>query len=694
MKIVKKSIVIFLSLTIALLTTVTGLMPASAEGSSNIGLCAHCFTAYREGWSYVWGASSYGAVDCSGLIWSYNGVGGIRTDMLAASDEWGYVYNGIPNIHGLGLHHPGHVGVYVGSGMAIDAQSPSLGIGYHNAYSASWVEWFKIYGVSYPYQGWVRLNGESFYYENGQYLANTSRTLDGVTYTFDWAGVSDINPPESAYSETDYSAPVQEQPSYYEEPVYEDNNDYYVEESSQEISYYYEEPSQEPEPEVQQPSVVQEVSVQEVSKEESRQESSKEESKKEESSKEESKKEESSREEEPKEESKAEESSIVEEVIELIAEYGYQDSNESKTVSAIQTRLYELGYIQSKATGRFDDATVSAVMLFQKKNDLEVTGIVDSKTYRVLKSNEAQNNFRILSNSTFDGAGEVPVASLQTRLTELEYYYDDITGFYSELTASAVRQFQKDNKIKSTGIADVDTQLRIFSSKAKKNPNPGSAVYGASGVLVTKMQKRLVELRYLSGIVSEKFDDSTLEAVHAFQKAAGFEESDMMTKEQLELLYSDKAIKSPDFDVLKYGYAGDDVAELQSRLAALNYYDGKTSGVYNNTVVEAVEKFQSDNNMDVTGNVDEKTLELIKTEAQKETAHIGEAIVLKTAAISDEALAGIADSKSISIDVDTTEESNPAKDTIVLSSVLVAASALVIFFTKYLKKGSKKMTKI
>ena len=98
--------------------------------------------------------------------------------------------------------------------------------------------------------------------------------------------------------------------------------------------------------------------------------------------------------------------------------------------------------------------------------------------------------------------------------------------------------------------------------------------------------------------------------------------------------------------------------------------------------------------MDVTGNVDEKTLELIKTEAQKETAHIGEAIVLKTAAISDEALAGIADSKSISIDVDTTEESNPAKDTIVLSSVLVVASALVIFFTKYLKKGSKKMTKI
>ena len=334
-----------------------------------------------------------------------------------------------------------------------------------------------------------------------------------------------------------------------------------------------------------------------------------------------------------------------------------------------------------------------SVMLFQSKNDLEISGIVDSKTYRVLKSNDAQSNFSILSNGTFDEAGKIPVQSLQTRLTELEYYYDDITGFYSELTASAVRQFQKDNKIKSTGIADVDTQLRIFSSKAKKNPNAGSAVYGTSGSVITNMQKRLIELRYLSGIVSEKFDDPTLEAVHAFQNASGFEESDMMTAEQLELLYSDKAVKSPDYSVLKYGYAGDDVAQLQSRLAALNYYDGKTSGVYSNTLVEAVEKFQSDNNIDVTGNVDEQTLDLIKTEAQRETAHIGETIVLKTAAISDEALAGIADSKSVEIDVDTPDENSPIKDTITLSAVLVAASALVIVFTKGLKRNAKK-TKI
>ncbi len=695
MKMTKKCMVIFLSMTIALLTTVNSMMPVSAQTSSNIGLCAHCFTAYRERWSYVWGASSYGAVDCSGLIWSYNGVGGIRTDMLAASNEWGYVYNGIPNIHGLGLHHPGHVGVYVGSGMAIDAQSPSYGIGYSNAYSASWVEWFKIAGVSYPYQGWVLLNGESFYYENGEYLTNTSRTLDGVTYTFDGAGVSDIAPPSGAYEETDYSAPTAEQPQqyYYQEPV-EYVEPVYEEVSVEEppVSYVSEpepvvqpEPSVEPEPSVQpQPSVVEQASVAETSKEES--------------SKEESKKEESSKEESEKEESKVQETSVEEdeadEVIELIAEYGYKDTDDSKTVSSIQTRLYELGYLTSKATGKYDDQTVNAVMLFQNINDLESTGTVDSKTYRILKSNKAASNFSTLSNGSFDEGATLPVTALQTRLTELKYYYDEITGFYGELTASAVRHFQKDNKVKATGIADVDTQLKIFSSKAKVNPNAGSAVYGNSGSIIIKMQKRLIELRYLSGIVSEKFDDATLEAVHAFQKASGFEETDMMTPEQLELLYSEKAVKSPDYDVLKYGYSGDDVVQLQSRLAALKYYDGKTSGVYSNTVVEAVEKFQSDNNIEVTGKVDAETFDFIKTESQRETTHIGEELVLKTAAISDDALAGIAKGKAADVSVNGTSKDDPLKSTIALSSVFVGASALAIFFTKKgIRKTGKKSKK-
>lgn len=119
----KAALSLFLSVIMLCTVLVMGTSQAFAATSTGVGLSAHALKAYNENWSYVWGGSSPGAVDCSGLIYSYNGVGGIRTDMLSASSEWGYVSNGIPRIHGLGLHHPGHVGVYVGSGMAIDARS-------------------------------------------------------------------------------------------------------------------------------------------------------------------------------------------------------------------------------------------------------------------------------------------------------------------------------------------------------------------------------------------------------------------------------------------------------------------------------------------------------------------------------------------------------------------------------------------
>lgn len=183
--------------------------------ATNAGLAEHCLRAYREDWTYVYGGTSNGYVDCSGLIATYKGVGGWRTDMLASCQNegraWGYVSNGVPNIHGLGLHTPGHVGVYVGSGKAVDARDVGIDVCYEDVYSRNWygnyrwVEWFMITGVSYPYQGWVLVDGNSFYYEKGQYLTNTSRKLNGVTYKFNSLGVANSHPPKSAYAATRYS---------------------------------------------------------------------------------------------------------------------------------------------------------------------------------------------------------------------------------------------------------------------------------------------------------------------------------------------------------------------------------------------------------------------------------------------------------------------------------------------------------
>jgi hypothetical protein len=166
----------------------------SGAAATGAGLAEWALRAYNEGWSYVWGGTSVGAVDCSGLIWSY--CGGNRTSMLSDAQEngrdWGYVSSGIPRVHGLGLSRPGHVGVYIADNMEVDARGSDYGVCYQEIGGWNgWDCWFKLTAVSYPDNGWEEFNGDSYYYENGEYIVNTTRTIDGVTYSFDSTGRCD-----------------------------------------------------------------------------------------------------------------------------------------------------------------------------------------------------------------------------------------------------------------------------------------------------------------------------------------------------------------------------------------------------------------------------------------------------------------------------------------------------------------------
>lgn len=149
-KILRKCLSLVLVFMLLASLSVNGALNASADNKTGDGLAAYAMTAYNEGWRYVWGGASYGAVDCSGLIYSYVGGGArVTEDMLYSSPESGYVSDGVPDIPGLGLWQPGHVGVYVGGGMAVDARDEISNVCYQSVSTKSWVMWFKVDGVSY-----------------------------------------------------------------------------------------------------------------------------------------------------------------------------------------------------------------------------------------------------------------------------------------------------------------------------------------------------------------------------------------------------------------------------------------------------------------------------------------------------------------------------------------------------------------
>lgn len=182
----------------------------AAEEKTGVGLANHVLLAYKNGWKYRSGC--YGqfvgdkrASDCSGLIKSYiwwqgegknpkpgsASVAGSSSAMLKSAEESGNIdYNdksSLPRIHGLILYQPGHVGVYVGNDMAVDNRSTGEDMKYEQVFgrkNIKWTKWFKLPQVTYPTTGWATYDGEQYYYEDGQYVVNTKRVIDGITYTF------------------------------------------------------------------------------------------------------------------------------------------------------------------------------------------------------------------------------------------------------------------------------------------------------------------------------------------------------------------------------------------------------------------------------------------------------------------------------------------------------------------------------
>lgn len=221
MSFVKRILAVALTVLVVAGTMTAGLAVAgsqaeAASSKTGTGLAEHVLKAYQEGWQYNYG--SYGefrngvrATDCAGLIKSYLwwtsdsknpkagsvSVGGGASAMLNSARSKGTINysdsSSLPRVHGLILYQPGHVGVYVGNNMAVDNRDYGLNIKYEKVFGRAknkWTTWFKLPQIQYPTTGWATFQGKKFYYENGEYIINTTRTIDGVTYSFGSDGVA------------------------------------------------------------------------------------------------------------------------------------------------------------------------------------------------------------------------------------------------------------------------------------------------------------------------------------------------------------------------------------------------------------------------------------------------------------------------------------------------------------------------
>ncbi len=146
-------------------------------------------------------------------------------------------------------------------------------------------------------------------------------------------------------------------------------------------------------------------------------------------------------------------------------------------IIGVQQRLMDLDYMdEDEPTDYYGNGTKYALQLFQRKNGLQVDGLLGEKTTTALFADDALPYTVKLGDRGSD------VVAMQERLQELKYLKAGHTGYFGTDTETAVKNFQKRNGLSADGNVGEYTREVLYSedAKAAKTSSGGSSGSGAS----------------------------------------------------------------------------------------------------------------------------------------------------------------------------------------------------------------------
>jgi N-acetylmuramoyl-L-alanine amidase len=117
--------------------------------------------------------------------------------------------------------------------------------------------------------------------------------------------------------------------------------------------------------------------------------------------------------------------------------------------------LASLGLLDNtdlRSQQQFDEPTELAVRHFQQRRGISVDGTVGDETFTALLGAHWRLGDRVLAHSAGQRVSGDDVSSLQVQLIELGYPLPRADGVFGPLTATALRQFQRDYGLVSDGV--------------------------------------------------------------------------------------------------------------------------------------------------------------------------------------------------------------------------------------------------
>jgi peptidoglycan DL-endopeptidase CwlO len=288
-----------------------------------------------------------------------------------------------------------------------------------------------------------------------------------------------------------------------------------------------------------------------------------------------------------------------------IIKLGVNDS----IVIIIQKKLMELDYIElDEPSEVYGKPTEFAIQLFQRKNELKITGEVDDKTYQLLISEDAKKYTVSIGEEGTD------VEQLQMRLYELGYL-PKVTKYFGTDTEAAVKEFQIRNGLYDDGNVGKNTREILYSAQAI----PLSFYLGDQSDEIMQYQKKLYQLGYLTTKPDSKYGMDTVTAVKHFQENNGLIADGYMGPATKELLMSNEVTEN----AISIGDSGKDVTNVQKYLEKLGYLKSIT-GYFGSDTHAAVLNFQKSNSLSADGKVGSQTInKLLSSSAKSWSGNLG-----------------------------------------------------------------------
>lgn len=306
-----------------------------------------------------------------------------------------------------------------------------------------------------------------------------------------------------------------------------------------------------------------------------------------------------------------------------------QDGSKGEEVTALQERLILLGFMTAKADGVYGDKTHKAVKEFQEH--LQAQGITEDDVSGVIADGEADGltqeylfspTYTTYVNDILPGATEdSEIFRVERRLRVLGYMDASADHEYDEYAQTCVKAFQQASELEVTGTVDRATIDRLFSEDAAASEHfiPHDLAKGDSGQLVYDVQEVLIRYGFMYGVPGKNYGDdmeNALERLYDYLAAAGsehaplFETREVLTVAAQELLHNEDLYTF--IEAIEEGASKAEILRTQRRLHTLFYLDRTDlDGDYGQKTRTAIEEFQANNALEVTGIADDATQQVL-----------------------------------------------------------------------------------